>query len=187
MRVIAQHGALIDDPRSGPLRTTRVGAGRQVTPGRLAGFAQLTAARVGKVSFQDRHRAAREGRCVRLRPGEDGMSEVLLYVSTVLATPIWDRLTHRPPPSTTTPTAERRRTATRHGVNNAAAPTAPAGAGADPRSLDQLRADLACELLLTGQPSGDPDAPHRAGVGIRAEVSVVIPVLTLLGKAAIRR
>jgi hypothetical protein len=47
--------------------------------------------------------------------------------------------------------------------------------------LDQIRADLVCELLLCGQPSGDPGAPHRAGVGIRAEVSVVIPVLSLLG------
>jgi hypothetical protein len=53
----------------------------------------------------------------------------------------------------------------------------------DPRSVDQIRADLACELLLTGQPSAGPDAPHAAGVGIRAEVSVVIPVLSLLGKS----
>lgn len=36
--------------------------------------------------------------------------------------------------------------------------------------------------MLTGQPSGDPDAPHAAGVGISAEIAVVIPMLTLLGK-----
>jgi hypothetical protein len=36
--------------------------------------------------------------------------------------------------------------------------------------------------VLTGQPSGCPDAPHAAGVGIRPEVSVVIPMLTLLGQ-----
>jgi hypothetical protein len=54
----------------------------------------------------------------------------------------------------------------------------------DPRSFDQIRSDLVAEVLLTGQPSGDPEAPHAAGVGIRAEVSVVIPVLTLLGRGA---
>lgn len=36
--------------------------------------------------------------------------------------------------------------------------------------------------MLTGQPSGDPDAPHAAGVGCSAEIAVVIPMLTLLGK-----
>ncbi|HUG50954.1 MAG TPA: DUF222 domain-containing protein [Terrimesophilobacter sp.] len=62
-------------------------------------------------------------------------------------------------------------------------PISDSGQTRDPRSVDQIRADLACELLLTGQPSGDPDAPHAAGIGIRAEVSVVIPVLSLLGKS----
>ncbi|WP_168625846.1 HNH endonuclease signature motif containing protein [Cryobacterium sp. BB307] len=45
----------------------------------------------------------------------------------------------------------------------------------------EARADLFSELLLTGQPDGDPDAPHRAGVGIRAEVAIVIPALALAG------
>jgi hypothetical protein len=176
VRVIAQHGALIDDDQARTRYEELVLArAAEVTPGRLAGFAQLTAARVGEVSFEDRHRAAREGRCVRLRTGEDGMSEISLYVATVLATPIWDRLTHQ---------AE-----AIHRHNNDAASgegdgaDASGGAVADPRTFDQLRADLACELLLTGQPSGDPDAPHRAGIGIRAEVSVVIPVLSLLGRS----
>ena len=41
-----------------------------------------------------------------------------------------------------------------------------------------MRADLFCDLLLTGQPSG---YPHAAIDAIRAEVSIVIPALTLLG------
>ena len=35
--------------------------------------------------------------------------------------------------------------------------------------------------MLTGEPGGCPDTPHAAGVGIDAEVSIVIPALTLLG------
>ena len=44
-------------------------------------------------------------------------------------------------------------------------PPARCGAGAvtpDP-TFDQIRTDLACDLLLTGQPSGSPGAPHGAG------------------------
>ena len=65
----------------------------------------------------------------------------------------------------------------------AVATQATAGSCGTRARVDQIRADLACELLLTGQPSAGPDAPHAAGVGIRAEVSVVIPVLSLLGKS----
>ncbi len=49
-------------------------------------------------------------------------------------------------------------------------------------TCDRDYRSLATELMLTGQPSGDPDAPHAAGVGISAEIAVVIPMLTLLGE-----
>src|SRR6185312_5924015 len=45
----------------------------------------------------------------------------------------------------------------------------------------QLRSDLATDLLLTGEPAVGEDAPHSAAGGIRAEVSIMIPALTLLG------
>ena len=51
----------------------------------------------------------------------------------------------------------------------------------DPRTRDQLRSDLATDLLLTGEPAVGEDAPHSAAGGIRAEVSIMIPALTLLG------
>ena len=69
-------------------------AGR-VTPGRLTRYAQLTASRVGDVSFDARHKKAREDRCVRLSDEDDGMSTLTLYVTTVLGTAIWDRLTEQ--------------------------------------------------------------------------------------------
>ncbi|HNP15811.1 MAG: HNH endonuclease [Cryobacterium sp.] len=54
------------------------------------------------------------------------------------------------------------------------------GSGKD--TCDRDYRSLATELMLTGQPSGDPDAPHAASVGFSAEIAVVIPMLTLLGK-----
>ena len=65
-------------------------------------------------------------------------------------------------------------------------PADPAGQGASTgrgmcAAFDQIRADLAGELLLCGEASGDPDAPHTGGIGIRAQVTVVVPALSLLG------
>jgi hypothetical protein len=55
-------------------------------------------------------------------------------------------------------------------------------AAGDPRTRDQLRSDLMTELLLTGEPACGEDAPHTAAEGIRAEIAIVIPALTLLGR-----
>ena len=177
VRVIAGQGGLIeDDDRRARYEQLVLKRAETVTPGRLTGFAQRTATRVGKVTFEDRHKAARDGRCVRIRTLDDGMSEVYLYVSTAIAAPIWDRLTQQAKAISHNPcTGGHDQTEGEGGDGGSAL--------RDPRSFDQIRADLACELLLTGQPSGDPDAPHAAGVGIRAEVSVVIPALSLIGKS----
>jgi Domain of unknown function (DUF222) len=164
VRTIMLHGDCIEDADA---RTRYEGIVLQraalVPPGRLAKHAELTAARIGKVTFEDRHRKARQDRCVRLSKDDHGMSNLRLYLPTLLGAAIWDRLTEQA-----------------KAIHHAAADN-----GADPRTFDQIRADLACELLLTGQPSGDPDAPHTAGIGIRAEVSVVIPVLSLLDQPAV--
>ena len=133
-----------------------------VTPGRLNSFARVTAAGIGEVTFQQRHDKAAEGRRIIITTLDDGMSQLTHVLPTVLGEAIWDRLTQQAK-------------AVAHGTQGGPAD------GADPRTYDQLRSDLAVELLLTGQPSGDPDAPHAAGVGVRAEVTITIPALTLLG------
>jgi hypothetical protein len=168
VRTITLHGGSITDPadRAEYERLVLERAGR-VTPGRLTKYAQLTASRVGKVSFQDRHKKAREARCVRLSDEDDGMATLTLYVTKLLGTAIWDRLTEQ------AKAIHSANTCTDDQANHAS----------DPRTFDQIRTDLATELLLTGQPTGGPDAPHAAGIGIRAEVSVVIPVLSLLGQS----
>ncbi|MGP3535800.1 DUF222 domain-containing protein [Microbacterium sp. RD1] len=66
----------------------------------------------------------------------------------------------------------------------------PAAADADMpvvdiRTMNQIRADLVCDMLLTGQPGIDPTgAGLPGGLGaIRAQVQVVVPVLTAAGKS----
>lgn len=51
---------------------------------------------------------------------------------------------------------------------------------AEARTLDQLRADVACDLLIDGETSDHPEQAR----GIRATVAVTVPALTLLDEAA---
>ncbi|WP_167139754.1 HNH endonuclease signature motif containing protein [Diaminobutyricimonas sp. TR449] len=158
-RVIVDAGSPIGDPEQRARYEAAVlDRAADVTPGRLRKLAQVAAARLGEVTFEQRHRIAVEDRAVRTQELGDGMSEVIHTVSTVYAVAMLDRLT-------------------------AQAKAVQAANPDDPRTLDQIRADLATELVLTGQPTGHPDAPHAAGIGIRAEVSIVIPALTLLGRS----
>lgn len=157
-RVVVECGLPIRDPA---LRAKYEAAVLEravdATPGRLRKQARLAATKLAEVSFEDRHKLAVEDRSVQLAELDDGMSEVIHTVSTVFAVAMLDRLTEQ-------------------------AKAVKAANPEDPRTLDQIRADLATELVLTGQPTGCPDAPHAAGIGIRPEVSIVIPVLTLLGQ-----
>ncbi|HEY9499671.1 MAG TPA: DUF222 domain-containing protein [Terrimesophilobacter sp.] len=154
-RVVMTAGSSISDPaRRADYESSVIARAASVTPGRLRRLAQLAAEKVAGVGFAERHAKAKEGRSVRSFETVDGMSEVVATVPTVLAAGIMDRLT---------------------AMANAVRLANPD----DPRTLDQLRADLFCELQLTGEATGDV---HSGVTGIRAEVAIVIPALTLLGK-----
>jgi hypothetical protein len=157
-RVVVEGGLPIDDPvLRGRFERAVLERAGELTPGRLRKQARLAAAQIAEVGFEERHARAVEDRSVRMVELDDGMAEVIHTVPTVYAVAMLDRLTEQ-------------------------AKAIKAANPDEPRSLDQIRADLMTELVLTGQPTGCPDAPHTAGVGIRAEVSIVIPMLTLLGK-----
>ena len=105
------------------------------------------------------------------------MSRLVLYLPTLHAAAIWDRLTQQ--------TKAIHQATMANTDDGGGADNADGHAIRDPRTFDQIRTDLACDLLLTGQPTDGPDEPHGAGVGIRAKVLVVIPVLSLLGRPAV--
>jgi hypothetical protein len=157
LRVIVQHGLAIGDDRvRAEYEQLVLRHAVEVTPGRLGRFAELTAARLGTETFQERHERAAESRSVRVVKLPDGMSEVIHLLPTVLAAGVWERLTSQ------------------------AKALKRAG---DPRSFDQLRSDLLAELALTGDLSAAEGSPHAPATGIVAEVAIVIPALTLLGQS----
>jgi len=135
-----------------------------VSPGRLRSRLAALAESLQPTTVTERHRRGRETRCVRIVTGQDGMSDVVATLPTVLAVGIYDRLT-----------LQSRALIDARGTNPASA--------TDERTTAQLRADILSDLLLTAAPEADPtrgdDGPGVLGT-IRARVQVVVPALTML-------
>lgn len=154
-RVILEHSVGIDEDRRADYERQLIERAEATTPGKLATTAKIVSARLRAETFEERHAAACETRTVSIRELDNGMSELLHLLPTPFAAAIFDRLTRQ---------------------------AKAVSAAGDPRTRDQLRADLATDLLLTGEPACGEDAPHTAAEGIKAQISITIPALTLLGK-----
>ncbi|WJL94923.1 DUF222 domain-containing protein [Microbacterium sp. ET2] len=134
------------------------------TPGRARADLEVIAERMNPRTLTERHAGAfRERKIVRYPVGE-GMSELRSVHSTVLIEGIFQRVTDQ--------------------ANEVIAAREPGSD--DTRSLDEVRADLFADMLLTSTPNVDPtgsgDEPGGLGA-ITAKVQVVIPVMALMGRS----
>ncbi|WP_083199654.1 HNH endonuclease signature motif containing protein, partial [Microbacterium oleivorans] len=138
------------------------------TPNRVRGELEILAHRMHPRSFAERHEEAAAGRCVRLVPGRDGMSDLIATLPTVIAEGIHDRLTQQARAIVDT----REERASKSDV-----------VATDQRSTDQVRADVFADLLLSGTPALDDTRDTAAGPlgAIRARVQVLVPAATLTG------
>ncbi|TQK20124.1 uncharacterized protein DUF222 [Microbacterium sp. SLBN-154] len=134
------------------------------TPGRARADLEILAERMNPRTLTDRHADSyRDRRIVRYALG-DGMSELRSVHSTVLVEGIFQRITEQ--------------------ANEVIAAREPGTD--DTRSLDEVRADLFADMLLTSAPSLDPTGcgDGAGGLGaIKAKVQVVIPVMALMGQS----
>lgn len=143
---------------------------------RLRPIAKLLAERALPESIDERHARARVERHIALRDLPDAMAELSLTGPATLVHGVYDRLSQM----ATTVTALNKQDAS-------GAPESTEGEDAsadfvpDTRTLDQLRADLLIDLLLTGTPAGH--GPTHVLGAIHAQVLVQVPVLTLLGRS----
>ncbi|MET3950306.1 DUF222 domain-containing protein [Arthrobacter sp. UYEF36] len=138
----------------------------ELVPGRFRAKARAWRERHHPVSIEKRHTRCAADRRVEYVPDRDGMAWLSAYLPADTAAGIWERTT--------------------------AAARALQGPD-EPRTLTQLRADVAATLLLTtgtGTGAGtdadaDADADDNGGCGgvpvPRAQVLVTVPVLSLLG------
>ena len=130
------------------LETELVPLARELTVAKFDRVARALRERVHPETIVERHRRALSDREVRLAPARDGMSWLELLLPAATASACYDRTT--------------------------AAAKALQGPG-EPRTLAQLRADVAADVLTDGVTSAG------LGVGIRANVTITVPVMTLLG------
>ncbi|MEV8023570.1 DUF222 domain-containing protein [Microbacterium sp. NPDC080220] len=164
------------------------------TPNRLRGELEILAHRMHPRSFAERHEQAAAGRCVRIVPGRDGMSDVVATVPTVIAEGIHDRLTQQARAIIDT---RDERVAARGCAGVAFGEAASDGdtdgyrdddaaaiIATDQRSTDQVRADVFADLLLAGAPALDDTRDTTSGPlgAIRARVQVLVPAATLTGE-----
>jgi len=172
VRVIVDAGAVVALERRADFEADAIGLCERDTPNRVRAAVEILAERAAERSFTERHRDAAACRRVRIVPGSNGMSDVVATVPTVIADGILDRLTQQ-----ATLIVDAREPGDKESGDHESGDD-------DARTMDQVRADVLSDLLLTGAPALDPtstgDGPGALG-GIRAHVQVVVPVLTLLG------
>ncbi|QBR87759.1 HNH endonuclease [Microbacterium wangchenii] len=182
-RITARHAAVIQDAGCVlPDATERAAFERVVlewaeceTVARTRDYAQGLAEQMNPESITERFERADKGRKVSVTELGDGMVKVEAIVAAALGHGIHDRLTQQAR-AIRQCAADALREQTED--DESAEPTV-----ADTRTLDQTRADLLCDMILTGQPAVDPTTDTiPGGLGaIRAHIQVTVPALTAAG------
>lgn len=193
-------GSMTDAAARADFERAAVSLAERETPGRLRSLLRSLAARLDPMSIDFRHSRAKERRGVWVQDLDDGMAQLIATLPAAVAHAIRDRLTRfahvvidaRETASAsdwgvgageegaTVHEAERAVPEAEGAVPDAGSvvPEGVSGAGpADRRSIEQVRADVLADLLL----SGDPTAAPRSPTPIVGTVQVVVPVLTLIG------
>ncbi|KJL33535.1 HNH endonuclease signature motif containing protein [Microbacterium azadirachtae] len=173
VRVIQDAGARLDEAVRAEFEQIAVEACAGETPHRAKRIVERVAERLAPRSLTDRHREVQEDRRVWREDLGDGQKTLGVIHSAAVIDGIYDRLTQQ---------------ARAVSVANAqAAKDAAGGVDPDPdglgdpndeRTVDQLRADLCADTLLTGAASGHDTAAGLLSA-IQARVEVTVPVLTL--------
>ncbi|KAA9147403.1 DUF222 domain-containing protein [Microbacterium lushaniae] len=174
---ICDAGAVVEEPRErAAFEEVVLERAERETVARTKAFAVALAERMQPESITARFQRAVQARMVTVSEIDDGMAQVRAILPAAEAFAVHDRLTRQ----------ARAIRAIATGPDEGT-PSQPTGEGVsvhDTRTLDQIRADLFCDLLLTGQPAIDPTRDRLpGGLGaIRAEIQVTVPALTAAGQ-----
>jgi len=173
-RITDQHARILVDVLDGadpaiaaPLADRAVALAEDLPAGTFRRALRRLVELEAAATLEERHIRALTDRRVQLEPADDGMARVTAYLPAVEAHALFDRLTRMGRATVGRATADRA-TADRR---------CPATEDStDGRTLDQVRADLFCDLLIDGTCTGHATATS----GIRATVVVTVPALSLL-------
>ena len=206
VRVIIDAGTPLPPERRHEFDVLAVATADGLSPGRLRTRLAALAESLHPTTLTERHQRGRDTRCVRVVPGENGMSDLIATLPTVLAVGIYDRLMQQSAAlidlrSDARGSVSGRCDGASGGASGRGSDACGRGGDAcgrcdgacggtcggvtttDTRTADQVRADILADLLLTAAPDADPtrtdDGPGTLGA-IRARVQVIVPALTML-------
>lgn len=138
------------------------------SPIRLRALARRVAQRLAPSTMTARHRTARAQRRIWITDGEDGMAALHAHVPAALIHGMFDRLSQMAH-AVRTENLRAQREAAREGRDFIA----------DDRTVDEIRADLLVDLVLTGATAGHDTEDGLLGE-IDARIEVTVPVTTLM-------
>ena len=175
LRTIVDAGARIDDaPARAAYEADAVDVARRESPGRTRAAVTRLAEQHAPRSLSERHDQARTSRHVRVQDADDGMSMLTALLPSMVAHAAMDRLT-----TMALTVREAGRSTADDGTRGL---DAHGDLVRDRRTLDELRADVFADLLLTGHATTVvSDGAPGVAESIRPHVQVVIPAATLLG------
>lgn len=175
--VIVDAGSIVPVEHRAAFEAEAIARCQRDTPNRVRAELEILAQRMHPETFASRHERAASGRCVRVVPGRDGMSDMVATVPTVIAAAVHDRLTQQAHAVIDT-RGERAAAARAHDLTEHADVI-----DTDARGIDAVRADIFADLLLAGAPSLDDTAATGAGPlgAIRARVQILVAAGTLTG------
>ncbi|WP_144873781.1 HNH endonuclease signature motif containing protein [Microbacterium sp. 1.5R] len=186
-RVIVDAGAhLSDDADRAAYAAQMIPLAEEQSPNRLRPLARRVAERFLVRSIDERHRDARASRRVWVTDGEDGMAGLHVHAPAVLVHGMFDRLSqaaHALRDENRALARAATREEHKHVRDERMHLRDERMHGRDERTVDEIRADLLTDLVLTGVPAGHDTTDGMLGA-IQARVDITVPALTLIGGEA---
>jgi hypothetical protein len=194
-RVVARTVGDLDATAAGEVDRALAGAAATLNERRLRGRARRVRERVHPAPVAVRHEEATAKRYVALDPGADGMAFLSAYLPAPAAHAVFDRLTRT---GRTARTSGDGRTLAQlradalidltldDGTLDLTDARSADGDGTPGRGVDDGARDLPGSPAVVGGPAGPADRRFRLSRlarSIRPQVTVTVPVLTLLGRA----
>lgn len=168
-RVIVDAGSHIESPSARDAYAAIMLPLAEVeSPNRLRALARRVAERFAPTTVTERHRTARAQRRVWVTDGEDGMAGLHAHAPAALIHGMFDRLSQMAH-ALRDENLRARREAKREGRDFEA----------DDRTIDEIRADLLTDLVLSGTPTGH-DSEDGLLAEITARIEITVPVTTLM-------
>ena len=168
-RVIVDAGSGIESPSDREAYSAvMIPIAEAESPNRLRALARRVAERFAPTTVSERHRHARSQRRVWMTDGDDGMAALHTHAPAALVHGMFDRLSQMAH-ALRDENLRAKRQAARDGSE----------IEPDDRTIDEIRADLLADLVLSGQPTGHDSEDGLLGA-ISARIEITVPVTTLM-------